>query len=86
MSAANSGGSTSSGSGCESAPNADSDKDGFTSDQGDCNDCDANANPNAVEVIGDKKDPKYVPTDENCDGMKDEPPVACDNPAFPTSR
>jgi hypothetical protein len=76
LSAANSGGGTSGG--CESPPDADGDKDGFTYNDGDCNDCDPNANPNAIEVIGDPKDPKYVPTDENCDKKTDEPPTPCD--------
>jgi hypothetical protein len=49
-------------------PDDDVDGDGFTPNEGDCNDCDKNANPNAVEV----------PTvdgeahDENCDGNIDE--------------
>ena len=52
----------------------DDDLDGFSEDDGDCNDCDANANPNAIEVIAEQGDP----ADENCDGVADEPPEVCD--------
>lgn len=55
----------------------DNDLDGFTEDQGDCNDCDVNVNPNAVEVID--PNPAATPVDENCDGTIDEaPPPPCD--------
>jgi hypothetical protein len=39
----------------------DNDLDGFTEDQGDCNDCDVNVNPNAVEVID--PNPAATPVD-----------------------
>jgi hypothetical protein len=56
----------------------DNDLDGFTEDQGDCNDCDVNVNPNAVEVID--PNPAATPVDENCDGTIDEPPPPpCDD-------
>src|SRR5262245_8010035 len=47
-------------------PTDDVDQDGYTPNDGDCDDCDANQNPNAIEVAtpmgGD-------PHDENCDGV-----------------
>lgn len=72
--------------GCDSLPNEDSDMDGFTGQQGDCNDCDANVNPGAIEVIGTADDGtggaggagEYVPADEDCDGTADNPPEPCD--------
>jgi hypothetical protein len=50
----------------------DMDHDGWTPAQGDCNDCDPNVNPGAVDVAGD---PNMV--DSNCDGKYD-PPSPCD--------
>lgn len=38
--------------GCDAQPNQDKDEDGFTINDGDCNDCDPNVNPGAIEVIG----------------------------------
>ena len=60
--------STGSGVNCDALPDEDKDMDGFTINQGDCNDCDANVNPNAIEVIGEsglpvlpvQKDGKYI--------------------------
>ncbi|MFO0593557.1 MAG: choice-of-anchor L domain-containing protein [Polyangiaceae bacterium] len=57
--------------------NVDDDGDGFSEEQGDCNDCDPNANPDAAEVIAEKdpNDPNAVlpdPADEDCDGDIDE--------------
>jgi hypothetical protein len=46
-----SGGSSSGGSTCNvTNPNADMDKDGWTPNQGDCNDCDPNVNPGAIDT------------------------------------
>jgi hypothetical protein len=58
-------------------PDDDVDGDGYTETEGDCNDCDKNVNPNAVEVATEQgKDPH----DEDCDGLIDEPPdPACDD-------
>lgn len=68
---------------CDSGMNDDKDMDGFTPAQGDCNDCDPNVNPGAVEV----KTPMPgmttsssstgggepgVPVDENCNGLVDD--------------
>jgi hypothetical protein len=58
-------------------PDDDVDGDGYTPNEGDCNDCDKNTNPNAVEVA---TEPGGEAHDENCDGTKDEaPPPPCDD-------
>ena len=66
---------------CNSGPNDDFDKDGFTVAQGDCNDCDANVNPGAIEVLAvagaDGGVP--MPSDEDCDGKVDNVVQACDD-------
>ncbi|MRG93110.1 choice-of-anchor L domain-containing protein [Polyangium spumosum] len=55
----------------------DVDGDSFTEAEGDCNDCDKNRNPNAVEV---PTEPGKEAFDENCDGTIDEPVLAaCDD-------
>jgi len=67
---------------CMSGDTEDKDKDGFTKADGDCNDCDANVNPGAIEVVitepqGDGGVPP--PADEDCDGMIDNPAPTCDD-------
>lgn len=58
---------------CPTDPNdVDNDGDGFTENQGDCNDSNAAINPGADEVIGNG-------IDENCNGMTDDGPVYSDN-------
>lgn len=60
--------------GCDPGlPTVDDDKDGYTEDQGDCNDCDPYANPNAAEVEAEAEPGKPVPepADEDCDGLVD---------------
>ncbi|GMV18177.1 MAG: hypothetical protein HS104_24455 [Polyangiaceae bacterium] len=57
---------------CNSGPTEDQDKDGFTSQDGDCNDCDANANPGAYDVAGNN-------VDEDCNGTPDDTAVDCDS-------
>jgi hypothetical protein len=55
----------------------DVDNDGFTPNEGDCDDCDPFSNPNALEVVAtDGSKAK----DENCDGTIDEvtPATTCD--------
>ena len=56
---------------CKSGPNDDADKDGFTPSQGDCNDCDANANPGAFDVAGNN-------IDEDCNNKPDDTQTSCD--------
>ena len=57
-------------------PTDDVDMDGYTPDDGDCEDCDPSRNPNAIEV---PTDPGKTPYDENCDMTIDEPlPDPCD--------
>jgi Putative metal-binding motif len=50
----------------------DSDGDGFTVADGDCNDCDPNANPGALDVPGNG-------VDEDCNGTPDDTDVLCDS-------
>ena len=73
------GGQTGTGTGptCQSAPDEDKDQDGFSVSQGDCNDCDPNVNPGALEVPTEMgKDA----SDEDCDGMVDNvAPASCDD-------
>jgi hypothetical protein len=57
---------------------ADVDHDGYTIATGDCDDCDPNVNPNAVEVITPPGDPRGNPRDEDCDGDVDEEEPLCD--------
>lgn len=74
---------------CGDGPDADAD--GFTVEDGDCNDCDANVNPGAIEVIGGGDGEggaggagggsgEYIPADEDCDDQIDElPEPYCDD-------
>lgn len=59
----------------------DNDQDGYTEEQGDCNDCDSSVNPDAVEgpAFGIDGFPLPPPADENCDGNIDEPTGNCDD-------
>jgi len=61
-------------------PDKDMDGDGWTPAQGDCNDCDPNVNPGAVEVIAqpDADGGTPGPVDENCDGKVDNVEASCD--------
>lgn len=57
--------------------NDDVDGDGYTPAQGDCEDCDPNRNPNAVEV---PTEDGATPYDEDCDDVIDEDDsVLCDD-------
>lgn len=72
---------------------ADADGDGWTIVEGDCNDCDKNVSPSAIEVVGAPEgnggaggaggtggEGGYVPADEDCDGEIDEAPdPPCDD-------
>ncbi len=58
-------------------PDDDVDQDGFTPNQGDCEDCDPNRNPNAIEV---PTEDGQTPFDENCNDEIDEPEAPpCDS-------
>lgn len=66
---------------CDSAPDEDRDMDGWTKAEGDCNDCDANVNPAAVEVeVTEPGEDGEIPepADEDCDGVVDNIPEPCD--------
>jgi len=77
-----SGGSTGSTTTCTNEPDVDGDGDGWTETEGDCNNCDPNVNPGAVEVIvtnaagnggaGGGGGGAPEPADEDCDGTIDE--------------
>ena len=75
---------SSSGSGgttCVNDQAVDDDEDGFTEEQGDCNDCDANVNPAAIEVLtgdGGEGGAPPEPADEDCDDETDEVEPLCD--------
>ena len=71
------------GNSCSTDPNLDDDKDGATENQGDCNDCDANVGPGAIEVLTNPNDPNAQKSDEDCDGSVDNVATTCDeNLAF----
>jgi hypothetical protein len=53
-------------------PNVDTDGDGYTTAQGDCNDCNPTVNPGAVEVPANGQD-------DDCNGQVDEPAPTCDS-------
>lgn len=66
----------------------DEDEDGFTLAEGDCNDCDPNVSPGAIEVIaedagtggGGGAGGGAAAVDEDCDGTVDNiPPATCDD-------
>lgn len=66
---------------CQTDPLADEDGDGYSVADGDCNDCDPNVNPGAIEVEVTEPDMMGVipdPADENCDGLIDNVPLPCD--------
>jgi hypothetical protein len=67
--------------GCNSGPDDDNDGDGWTPRQGDCNDCDPNVNPGAIEVatMMGSGGGSGTPVDEDCDGQVDNVPQACDS-------
>jgi hypothetical protein len=58
-----------------SDPDGDADSDGYSPAQGDCQDCNAAINPNAVEVA---TNPGETPIDEDCDGGVDNVAPTCD--------
>lgn len=60
-------------------PNADMDKDGWTPAQGDCNDCDPNVNPGAIDVLHTNDGGAPTWGDEDCDGKPGDSAQPCDN-------
>jgi hypothetical protein len=60
-------------------PNTDMDKDGWTPNQGDCNDCDPDVNPGAIDVWHPASGsmPGYW-GDEDCSGMAGDNAMPCD--------
>ena len=69
--AGNVGGSGNGPAACDDQGVADFDNDGFTVAEGDCNNCDANANPGAYDTIGNN-------VDEDCNGTPDDTITDCD--------
>jgi hypothetical protein len=59
-------------------PNADTDKDGWTPNQGDCNDCDPNVNPGAIDVLNQNDGGTPTWGDEDCDGTPGDSAMPCD--------
>ena len=77
--------STASGTGgntCSAPADGDQDGDGWTGTEGDCNNCDANVNPGAIEVIVTEPNERGEipePADEDCDEQTDEVDANCDS-------
>jgi hypothetical protein len=65
---------------CDAAPDEDKDEDGFSINAGDCNDCDKNVNPGAIEVIAEPDENGMTPqaADEDCDMVVDNVAPPCD--------
>jgi hypothetical protein len=59
-------------------PNADMDHDGFTPAQGDCDDCDPNVNPGAIDVLHTVDGGTPTWGDENCSGVPGDNAKPCD--------
>jgi hypothetical protein len=62
---------------CGADPDVDGDGDGFTPNQGDCNDCDPRVNPGAIDLLATADGPA-VAVDLSCDGVVDAYPT-CDD-------
>lgn len=61
---------------CPHADDQDHDGDGYSFLDGDCNDCDPNANPGAFDIVGGIDGGPGV--DEDCNGVVDDEPTDCD--------
>jgi hypothetical protein len=59
-------------------PNADMDHDTWSPNQGDCNDCDPNVNPGAIDVLHQNDGGPPTWGDEDCDGMPGNTGQSCD--------
>lgn len=59
-------------------PNGDMDHDGFSPNQGDCNDCDPNVNPGAIDVLNANDGGAPTWGDEDCSGTPGDSTKACD--------
>lgn len=59
-------------------PDADMDKDGWSPNQGDCNDCDPNVNPGAIDVLHSVDGGTPVWGNEDCSGMPGDNAMPCD--------
>jgi hypothetical protein len=59
-------------------PNADMDKDGWSPNQGDCNDCNPNVNPGAIDVLQQNDGGPPTWGDEDCDGKPGDSAMPCD--------
>ena len=72
--------SSGSGSTCNHPPDVDGDGDGWTANEGDCNDCDPNVNPGAVDVLHPVDGGMPTWGDEDCDGKVPDmmQPAPCD--------
>jgi hypothetical protein len=57
---------------CQGAPNVDDDGDGWTEQEGDCNDCSKVVNPGAIDYAANG-------FDDDCDGTIDNAPTTCDS-------
>jgi hypothetical protein len=59
-------------------PNADMDHDGWSPAQGDCNDCDPNVNPGAIDVLSTNDGGTPTWGDEDCSGVPGDSAKPCD--------
>ncbi|MGO8994788.1 MAG: choice-of-anchor L domain-containing protein [Polyangiaceae bacterium] len=59
-------------------PNADMDKDGWSPNQGDCNDCDPNVNPGAIDVLHQADGGAPYWGNEDCSGKPGDNAMPCD--------
>ena len=67
---------------CVTGPDEDADQDGFSANEGDCNDCNPDQNPGAVELVATEPGPGGdfpAPADEDCDGVVDNVDPPCDD-------
>jgi hypothetical protein len=69
---------TSPGTPCNNPPDIDGDGDGWTGAEGDCNDCDPNVNPGAIDVLHDNDGGAPTWGDEDCNGTAGTPQTLCD--------